>query len=61
MKRSLSLKKETLAELSAGELALVAGGGTQLCVQDTFTCLTGVYPTLPVMSCLCDIIDVQTQ
>lgn len=61
MKRALSLKKETLAELTAGELALVAGGASKICVQDTFTCLTGVYPTLPVQTCLCDIIDVQTQ
>ena len=49
MKRTLSLKRETLAPLSTDELALVAGG------QEIGTlegCLTGVYPTLPLDHCL---------
>lgn len=50
MHRSLRLTKETLAELSASELAAVAGGAIP-----TEQCLTGIYPTLPVAGCIEDV------
>jgi len=48
---TLHLKRETLTELDAGELAAVAGAGAgQIPTVDG--CLTGVYPTLPVAACI---------
>lgn len=57
MKRRLSLRSETLCELSATELEAVAGGirGTQTCI-----CLTGHYPTIEVTYCFEIIEDVTT-
>lgn len=48
MKRRLSLRSETLTELSATELGAVAGAarGTDTCI-----CLTGHYPTIEVTYC----------
>jgi hypothetical protein len=57
VKRSLNLTKETLAELTTADLSSVAGGATMPCAWETKICLTGVYPTLPVQTCLCDILD----
>jgi hypothetical protein len=45
----LTLKSETLAELSSSELALVAGGQT----------LTGLYPTGPdIKACVIAIVTI---
>lgn len=60
--RTLTLKKDTLHELTGTELASVAGGAaTQVCTprqsENGFTCLTGMYPTTPVQTCLCDILN----
>ena len=43
--RSLSLRKEALAELSAGELSAVLGAGplTNMCVSDRCTGLMCLY------------------
>ncbi len=57
MKRALNLKKETLSELSTAELGAVAGAGTYDCAE-SIVCLTGMYPTLPVATCLCDVIGI---
>ncbi|HEU0132345.1 MAG TPA: class I lanthipeptide [Mycobacteriales bacterium] len=48
MKRTLSLRKETLAELTAGELASVAGGVTTVgpkCLPETLTFCPDFYCT----------------
>lgn len=45
MKRTLSLKRESLTELTAGELAAVAGGQPE----------TIICPSIPLWSCIsCD-------
>ncbi len=59
MRRSLVLKRETLSELSAGELAGVAGG-SHLCVTDF--CGHGASfddpcPTIPINVCLGGLTD----
>ena len=52
MDRKLSLRKETLTELSPGELADVVGGTSDACI--TYTVLitgcmcTGMYPSLNI-------------
>lgn len=46
---TLHLKRETLTELDAGELAAVAGAGQLPTIE---RCLTGVYPTLPPTACI---------
>jgi len=61
MKRSLVLKKETLTDLSASELSLVAGAGDpqptppqpapQIPTWEACP-LTGPYPTLPIRDCI---------
>lgn len=54
MKRTLALRGETLTELSATELAVVAGG--QQAVPTIYECpLSGPYPTLPVADCINDV------
>lgn len=56
MTRRLTLKKETLAPLSADELASVVGGD----VPTIYRCddlLTGMYPTLPVMVCVKELVQ----
>lgn len=54
--RKLTLKKDTLHELGTDELAAVAGGSGKLCnVQTLYSCdtlLTGMYPTLPLLTCI---------
>jgi hypothetical protein len=51
MTRSLRLAKETLTDLSAGEMAAVAGAGPAL--PSLRECpLSGAYPTLPVTWCV---------
>lgn len=55
MSRALRLRRETLAELAAGELAAVAGGKPDIPTWDSCP-LTGAYLTLPVRYCL----EVQT-
>lgn len=47
--RRLSLVRETLTELSAGELALVAGGALPTLHSP---CLTGPAPSTPLTDCL---------
>jgi hypothetical protein len=46
--RRLALKKETLADLTPGELTLVAGGA----IPTVDRCLTGIYPSLPPSACV---------
>jgi len=49
--RTLHLKKETLAELDASELAGILGGAQE--IPTLRECpLTGLWPTLPVLVCL---------
>ena len=52
MKRGLRLHRETLTELSAGELADVAGGTSGTCVTFTIVitgCMcSGMYPSLNI-------------
>lgn len=52
MRRGLSLRKETLAELSPRELADVAGGNSDTCVTYTIVptgCVcSGIWPSLNV-------------
>jgi hypothetical protein len=55
--RSLALKKETLAELTTGELGLVVGGQisgpTCLgCNSDFQQCITGVHCIATLDSCI---------
>lgn len=54
--RRLSLKKDTLTELSSDELSAVAGGSEIPTIDRCDTLLTGMYPTLPVRGCLADIL-----
>lgn len=52
MKPRLSLRSETLSELSATDLAGVAGGiGVIRPGTETLICLTGHYPTIEVTYC----------
>ncbi len=52
MSRRLSLRKETLSELSRGELAEVVGGTSATCVTYTVVvtgCMcSGMYPSLNI-------------
>lgn len=50
MKR-LTLKKDSLAELTTDELTVVVGGAIPTIVKCD-DLLTGLYPTLPVMGCV---------
>ena len=51
MSRALRLRRETLSELAAAELAAVAGGRAD--VPTWAECpLSGPYPTLPVRGCV---------
>lgn len=63
MTRNLALKKETLTELTASELSLVAGAGNGdpdptppqpvLQIPTLDVCpLSGPYPTLPIRDCI---------
>lgn len=52
MKRTLSLKKETLAELAAAELAAVNGAAAKDIPTVDVCPLTGLWPTIPVNWCL---------
>lgn len=56
MTRRLTLRKETLAELSASELASVVGGEVPT-INRCDDLLTGMYPTLPVMVCLKELVQ----
>ena len=42
MNRRLTIKRETLTELSSTELGIVAGGQD----YESLVCLTGYYPTI---------------
>ncbi len=52
--RRLTLKKDTLAELTGDELGTVGGAGAVTTgVPSWEACpVTGAYPTIPVMWCL---------
>jgi hypothetical protein len=52
MKRSLTLKSETLAELTADELTGVAGGGV-LPTTPVDACLDELFYTLQATRCFC--------
>ena len=55
MRRSLSLKRETLTDLTAAELTGVAGGATQLCPtrQPTLCYLCALTPGLTDLTVIC--------
>ena len=53
MKRTLTLKKDTLHELTSDELTGVVGAGPAVpTIRRCDDLLTGMYPTLPVMGCI---------
>ena len=54
MRRSLTLKRETLAELTDADLAAVAGGSHLCAVTDecTHASIDADCPTLPLSPCL---------
>lgn len=53
MRRTLSLARDVLAELTTGELSAVAGGRAEALPPTFDECpLTGPYPTLPINDCL---------
>jgi hypothetical protein len=64
--RSLSLKRETLAELTTGELTTVAGGSHLCAVTDNCTetighnSLDATCPTVPVLVCINTLLCIMT-
>lgn len=51
--KQLTLKKDSLAELTTDELSVVVGGAIPT-IRKCDDLLTGMYPTLPVLTCLCN-------
>ena len=55
-RRSLTLKKDTLTELSSDELTGVVGGITTLLLASLQACgETNQYPSFPVLYCVTDL------
>lgn len=51
--KKLTLEKDSLTDLTTDELAVVVGGDVPT-IRRCDDLLTGMYPTLPVLSCLCN-------
>ncbi|HWL35036.1 MAG TPA: class I lanthipeptide [Frankiaceae bacterium] len=54
--KKLTLKRDSLAELTTDELAVVVGGDVPT-IRQCDDLLTGMYPTLPVLGCVANATD----